>query len=155
MRRDIALAAAASFGPTRALAVPAHAHTDATKSSPYASGELGETYQAAPGYRQFFVPLLRGPIDSRAEVLLELWRAPASGGSSAGGLRLPGLRQPARARDPVLWRVRQASRSRDCTSAGAPADRATSACDGRAASASAGSDPSSSYTTRHGAGTSG
>ena len=45
-------------GVGRALAVPAHAHADATKSSPYASGEAGETYQAAPGYRQFFVVAL-------------------------------------------------------------------------------------------------
>ncbi|HEX7547906.1 MAG TPA: hypothetical protein VF417_02815, partial [Candidatus Methylomirabilis sp.] len=42
-------------GVGRALAVPAHAHTDATKSSAYASGEAGEINQAAPGYRQFFV----------------------------------------------------------------------------------------------------
>ena len=41
-------------GVGRALAVPAHSHEDATKVSPYASGEAGETYQAAPGYRQFF-----------------------------------------------------------------------------------------------------
>jgi NADH:ubiquinone oxidoreductase subunit 3 (subunit A) len=41
-----------------ALAVPAHSHEDATKVSPYASGEAGETHQAAPGYRQFFVVAL-------------------------------------------------------------------------------------------------
>jgi NADH:ubiquinone oxidoreductase subunit 3 (subunit A) len=45
-------------GAGRALAVPAHSHADATKSSAYASGEVGETYQAAPGYRQFFVVAL-------------------------------------------------------------------------------------------------
>jgi NADH:ubiquinone oxidoreductase subunit 3 (subunit A) len=45
-------------GMGRALAVPAHSHADATKSSAYASGEIGETYQAAPGYRQFFVVAL-------------------------------------------------------------------------------------------------
>jgi NADH:ubiquinone oxidoreductase subunit 3 (subunit A) len=45
-------------GVGRALAVPAHSHADATKSSAYASGEIGETYQAAPGYRQFFVVAL-------------------------------------------------------------------------------------------------
>ena len=45
-------------GVGRALAVPAHSHEDATKVSPYASGEAGETYQAAPGYRQFFVVAL-------------------------------------------------------------------------------------------------
>ena len=45
-------------GVGRALAIPAHSHADATKSSAYASGELGETYQAAPGYRQFFVVAL-------------------------------------------------------------------------------------------------
>ena len=45
-------------GVGRALAVPAHSHEDATKVSPYASGEAGETDQAAPGYRQFFVVAL-------------------------------------------------------------------------------------------------
>jgi NADH:ubiquinone oxidoreductase subunit 3 (subunit A) len=45
-------------GVGRALAVPAHSHDDATKASAYASGEIGETYQAAPGYRQFFVVAL-------------------------------------------------------------------------------------------------
>jgi NADH:ubiquinone oxidoreductase subunit 3 (subunit A) len=45
-------------GVGRALAVPAHSHDDATKSSAYASGEIGETHQAAPGYRQFFVVAL-------------------------------------------------------------------------------------------------
>jgi NADH:ubiquinone oxidoreductase subunit 3 (subunit A) len=45
-------------GAGRVLAVPAHSHADATKSSAYASGEVGETYQAAPGYRQFFVVAL-------------------------------------------------------------------------------------------------
>jgi len=45
-------------GVGRALAVPAHSHEDAMKVSPYASGEAGETYQAAPGYRQFFVVAL-------------------------------------------------------------------------------------------------
>jgi NADH:ubiquinone oxidoreductase subunit 3 (subunit A) len=45
-------------GVGRALAIPAHNHADATKSSAYASGEVGETYQAAPGYRQFFVVAL-------------------------------------------------------------------------------------------------
>lgn len=45
-------------GVGRALAIPAHSHEDATKVSPYASGEAGETYQAAPGYRQFFVVAL-------------------------------------------------------------------------------------------------
>ena len=45
-------------GAGRALAIPAHSHADATKSSAYASGEIGETYQAAPGYRQFFVVAL-------------------------------------------------------------------------------------------------
>lgn len=45
-------------GVGRALAVPAHSHADATKSSAYASGEVGETNQAAPGYRQFFVVAL-------------------------------------------------------------------------------------------------
>lgn len=45
-------------GVGRALAVPAHSHADAAKSSAYASGEVGETYQAAPGYRQFFVVAL-------------------------------------------------------------------------------------------------
>jgi hypothetical protein len=32
-----------------ALAVPAHSHTDATKSSPYASGEAGEINQLLAG----------------------------------------------------------------------------------------------------------
>jgi NADH:ubiquinone oxidoreductase subunit 3 (subunit A) len=45
-------------GVGRALAIPAHSHADATKTSAYASGEIGETYQAAPGYRQFFVVAL-------------------------------------------------------------------------------------------------
>ena len=45
-------------GVGRALAVPAHSHTDATKSSAYASGEAGEISHAAPGYRQFFVVAL-------------------------------------------------------------------------------------------------
>ncbi len=45
-------------GAGRALAVPSHRHEDATKFSPYASGEAGETFQAAPGYRQFFVVAL-------------------------------------------------------------------------------------------------
>ena len=45
-------------GVGRALAVPAHSHADATKSSAYASGEVGETNHAAPGYRQFFVVAL-------------------------------------------------------------------------------------------------
>ena len=45
-------------GVGRASAVPAHSHADATKSSAYASGEVGETNQAAPGYRQFFVVAL-------------------------------------------------------------------------------------------------
>ncbi len=45
-------------GVGRALAVPAHRHEDATKVTAYASGEAGETSQAAPGYRQFFVVAL-------------------------------------------------------------------------------------------------
>ena len=45
-------------GVGRALAVPAHSHDDATKTTAYASGEAGEATQAAPGYRQFFVVAL-------------------------------------------------------------------------------------------------
>ncbi len=43
-------------GVGRALAVPRQAN--ALKSSPYASGEAGESTQAAPGYRQFFIVAL-------------------------------------------------------------------------------------------------
>jgi NADH:ubiquinone oxidoreductase subunit 3 (subunit A) len=45
-------------GVGRAMAIPAHSHEDATKTTAYASGEAGETTQAAPGYRQFFVVAL-------------------------------------------------------------------------------------------------
>jgi NADH:ubiquinone oxidoreductase subunit 3 (subunit A) len=45
-------------GVARSVAVPAHSHGDDVKAGAYASGELGETNQAAPGYRQFFVVAL-------------------------------------------------------------------------------------------------
>lgn len=45
-------------GVARSVAVPAHSHGDDLKAGAYASGELGETSQAAPGYRQFFVVAL-------------------------------------------------------------------------------------------------
>jgi NADH:ubiquinone oxidoreductase subunit 3 (subunit A) len=45
-------------GVGRALAVPTHNHDTPLKTSAYASGEAGETTQAAPGYRQFFVVAL-------------------------------------------------------------------------------------------------
>ena len=43
-------------GVGRALAVPSQVNP--MKSGAYASGEAGETTQAAPGYRQFFVVAL-------------------------------------------------------------------------------------------------